>query len=136
MKRPKLLRRKQFMNRRAPLDTTDAYLKEYYRFERRDIMIIARISPYLRVKRVKLDGVDEVNKVLLTRRFLSSGTFQNGTGQQYTLSQPSMSRMIARVVDILYRLAIQEVKMPSNVHEVNVARYMVDIVSLMLFLNC
>ena len=51
-------------------------------------------------------------QVLATIRFLTSGFFQHGCAEINGVSQSTISRIIERVVEVMYRLSLRDIVMP------------------------
>ena len=106
------------MIRRNPMDLPDYKLREDYRFSRVELQwIIDKIKPFIKIKRQDDATVSEEIQVMITLRFLASGSFQNMLAENVGISQPETSKIINQVLNVMYRFAIKEIKMPSTIEE-------------------
>ena len=70
-----------------------------------------------------------VKQILMALRFYASGGFHYLFGDIISISQPSMSRNVSEVTDILYEKACSEIRMPqSQIQLANAAREFAGIV--------
>ena len=120
---PRVNRRAERVYRREIDDVlmyySDNELHQRYRFSRQTIRYITRlvadeISPATNCSH----AVSAINQVLITLRFLASGSFQQVTGDTVaSLDKSSVCRIIRRVTVALSRKIDQFVKFPDTQEE-------------------
>ncbi|XP_050687164.1 putative nuclease HARBI1 [Eriocheir sinensis] len=115
-----LRRERRYRDPLDPLQVSDEHLLRHYRMPRHEILRLCdELSPLLSRATKRAHAIPTHTQVLVTLRFLASGTFQNVIADTTGLTQPSVSRIISSVTNILYEKAKMEIKMPTNIYDVN-----------------
>lgn len=110
-----LRRERVFRDRIDPFDFSDEHLLRYYRFPRRDLLVWCdKLEPHIGPKTRRSHAVPTYLQVLLAFRFYASGSFQSVIADTIGLNQGSVSRVINRVTNVLYRFSLREIKMPRG----------------------
>ena len=113
-----LRRERVYRDRANPLDIPDHQLLSKYRFPRAEIMNIINLleGPLERATK-RGNPIPAHTQVLVALRFYASGSFQNVVGDVVGISQPSASRAINLVTNLLFERAMAENLMPTNAWE-------------------
>jgi hypothetical protein len=98
---------------------SDNELHQRYRFSRQTIRYITRlVADEISPATNRSHAVSAINQVLITLRFLASGSFQQVTGDTVaSLDKSSVCRIIRRVTVALSRKIDQFVKFPDTQEE-------------------
>ena len=111
-----LRREKSFRNRVNPLElyaTNELY--DRFRFTRHGIAFLANlIQGALRNQTERSFAVPPIIKLLLTLRFLATGSFQIVLGDDCGISQPTVSSIVWRIIAAIAALAPQFIKYPRD----------------------
>lgn len=102
-----------------PLNHSDEHLMRYYRFPRQEILDMCReLDGHLARPTRRSHGIPTHTQVLVTLRFLASGTFQSVIGDMAGVTQSSVSRVVNSVVNVLSQKAMRDIKMPTDILEI------------------
>ena len=102
-----LRRERVFRDRSNPLDLLPASeVKRRFRFSPETIMeLVHIIGPSIEHPTARNHALQPLEMILILLRFLSCGTFQLVIGDTTNVSQPTVSRMVGRVVDAIVGVA-------------------------------
>lgn len=115
-----LRRERRYRDPLDPLHIDDNELLRNYRFPQNKIISLCEeLEPHIGRRTRQSHAIPTHTQVLLTLRFLASGSFQNVIGGATGLTQASVSRVIGQVANVLYNMARTEIKMPTNLYELN-----------------
>lgn len=115
-----LRRERKYRDALDPLDVSDEDLLRYYRFPRHEIISLCEeLHPHIGRQSRRSHAIPTHTQVLMTLRFLVSGTFQSVIGDSTGVTQASVSRVIEQVTNVLHNKAVAEVKMPTNIFDIN-----------------
>ena len=111
-----LRRERSFRNRVNPLElyaTNELY--DRFRFTRHGIAFLANlIQGALRNQTERSFAVPPIIKLLLTLRFLATGSFQIVLGDDCGISQPTVSSIVWRIIAAIAALAPPFIKYPRD----------------------
>lgn len=115
-----LRRERRYRDPLDPLYVADEELLRDYRFPRNEIISLCEeLEPYTARPTRRSHAIPTHTQVLVTLRFLASGSFQNVIGDTTGLTQASVSRVVDQVIDVLFNKARVDIKMPRNRNEIN-----------------
>jgi nuclease HARBI1 len=75
-----------------------------------------RLAP--QVKRLSKNGLSVMDQILVTLRFLATGSFQLVCGDTANMSQASVSRCISSVLRAIIGLRMMFINFPTDLHDV------------------
>jgi hypothetical protein len=104
-----------FRDRLDPLNVSDNTLLRYYRFPRNVITELCdMLEPTLGRVTERCHPIPICTQVLVSLRFLASGTFQNVLADTVGVSQPTVSRIIHSFCAAIAAIAGQYIVYPLN----------------------
>lgn len=116
----RIRRERRFRDPLDPLHVSDEHLLRAYRFPRHEILWLCdELRPQLERRTKRSHALPVHTQVLAALRFFASGTFQSVLGDSVGIAQPSMSRIIEQVTNVLCDKATREIKMPMTAEDIN-----------------
>lgn len=116
----RLRRERRYRDPLDPLQVRDEHLLRYYRLPRHEILrLCQQLSPLLERPTRRSHAIPTHTQIMVTLRFLASGSFQSVIADTTGLTQASVSRVITQVISALYEKARTEIKMPTSVVDIN-----------------
>ena len=114
--------RRHFEERPDILETSsNLELIERYRLDREGILFINKelefISPFTK----RSNSLSSITQILITLRYLATGSIQLNYADMHSVSQPTVSRVISRVTDALSsaNFSSRYIKFPTSQIELN-----------------
>jgi hypothetical protein len=102
-----------FRERLDALAISDQFLMRYYRLPRNVILELCDVlQPDLERATARSHAIPVITQVLISLRFLASGTFQNVLGDVGGISQSSCSRVLQKFCAALVNVAPQYITYP------------------------
>ena len=96
-------------------DLTDEELRKRYRFSGDNIDKLVRLlSPFLERQTRRNQALTPRQQVLITLRFLATGSFMQVIGDTFGVDIATVSRVISSVTDLLFRLKYRVIKFPET----------------------
>lgn len=112
---PEAVVHRRFRDRLDPLHVSDNILLRYYRFPRNVIVeLCVMLEPTLGRMTERCRPIPVPTQVLVSLRFLASGTFQNVLADTVGVSQPTISRIIHSFCSAIAAIAGQYIVYPLN----------------------
>ncbi|KAJ3665365.1 hypothetical protein Zmor_000862 [Zophobas morio] len=100
-------------------DATDFRMR--FKFRKETVLEILRRFEHLITPASKRNkAISPLNQLLITLRFYATGAFQNCLGDHIHISQPSVSRIIARITRCIAHRSNIEIRMPDPNESVQV----------------
>lgn len=128
-----LRRERRYRDPLDPLHVSDEHLLRYYRFPRHEIINLCQdLEQHIGRRTRRAHAIPTHTQLLVTLRFLASGTFQSVIGDTVGLTQASVSRVISQTTHVLYEKARAEVKMPTSIVDINRTVQKVDFQGLLV----
>jgi hypothetical protein len=118
-----------FRDRLDPLNVSDVILLRYYRFPRHVIVELCDLlEPTIGRTTGRCHAIPVPTQVLVSLRFLASGTFQNVLGDTAGVSQPTMCRIIksfcSAIAAIAGRYIVYPLNNPARMAQIKLGKFM------------
>ncbi|KAG7174112.1 putative nuclease HARBI1 [Homarus americanus] len=115
-----LRRERTYRDPLDPLAVSDEHLIKHYKFPRQEILrLCEELRPSIERPTNRSHAIPCHTQVLVALGFYTSGNLQSSVGNSTGLSQTSVSRVINKVTDALFKKGLTEIRMPKDAISIN-----------------